>query len=38
MQQLLSNPYDVDGYVIVVRFASQEASFTFHRMGERRRR
>jgi hypothetical protein len=36
VDQLLSNPYGVDGFVIVVRFASQEAWFTFHRVQERR--
>ena len=36
VDQLLSNPYGVDGFVIVVRFASQEAWFTFHRVRERR--
>ena len=35
ISQLLSNPYGVDGFVIVVRFASQEAWFTFHRVQER---
>ncbi|MBB6051425.1 hypothetical protein [Armatimonas rosea] len=36
VDQLLGNPYGVDGFVIVVRFASQEAWFTFHRVRERR--
>jgi hypothetical protein len=35
-RQLLSNPYAMDGFVIVVRFASQEAWFTFHHVQERR--
>jgi hypothetical protein len=33
--QLLSNPYCVDGFVIVVRFASREVWFTFQRVQER---
>jgi hypothetical protein len=37
-RQLLSNPYGVDGFVIVVRFASKEAWFTFHRVEEQRAR
>jgi hypothetical protein len=38
VDQLLSNPYGVDGFVIVVRFASQEVWFTFHSVQERRGR
>jgi hypothetical protein len=34
IRQLLRNPYGVDGFVIVVRFASKEAWFTFHRVDE----
>jgi hypothetical protein len=30
VQQLSENPYGLDGYVIVVRFASREVWFTFH--------
>lgn len=32
--QLLDNPYGVDGYVIVVGFATREAIFSFNRFQE----
>lgn len=38
VQQLSENPWAVDGFVIVARFASQECRFTFHRTGRENRR
>ena len=35
VRQLLANPYGVDGYVVVVGFATREVIFSFHRfLGE----
>jgi hypothetical protein len=34
IDQLSSNPHGVDGFVIVTRFASKEAWFTFHRFDD----
>jgi hypothetical protein len=33
-EQLLENPYGVDGYVVVVGFATQEVILSFHRFEE----
>ena len=37
VRQLQGNPYGVDGYVAVTRFASLEAIFSFNKYGERMR-
>lgn len=34
VNQLLANPYGIDGYVAVVAFASRTAVFSFHRFEE----
>jgi hypothetical protein len=34
VDQLMDNPYGVDGYVAVVRFGTREAIFSFHEYGE----
>lgn len=34
VRQLLDNPYEVDGYVIVVSFAARQAICSFHRFEE----
>jgi hypothetical protein len=34
VQQLRDNPYGVDGYVVVVGFATREVIFSFHRFEE----
>lgn len=33
-EQLLDNPFGVDGYVVVVDFVARRAIFSFHRYGE----
>ena len=34
VSQLLDNPYGVDGYVVVVGFATRSAIFSYHRFQE----
>jgi hypothetical protein len=35
LRQLQSNPYEVDGFVVVVRFVSRESIFSFNRFEQR---
>ncbi len=35
VRQLQSNPYEVDGFVVVVRFVSRESIFSFNRFEEK---